>query len=102
MLEALKKTKLIAEEGGDFLSWKYSRCGRTDRGVSGLGQVVCVKVRGSERSDIDYAYVLNKNLPDDIMVFAWSPVAAGTTAPAATTTGGSLAEESGPHKRAST
>ncbi|KAF7188022.1 tRNA pseudouridine(38/39) synthase [Pseudocercospora fuligena] len=54
--KALNKTKLIFPEyksgqrEGEEVSWEgveYSKCGRTDRGVSAFGQVVGVKVRSS-------------------------------------------------------
>ncbi|WWC69874.1 tRNA pseudouridine(38-40) synthase [Kwoniella pini CBS 10737] len=44
LLKALEKTKLI-EVGKGLEGCGYSRCGRTDRGVSGEGQVVNLWVR---------------------------------------------------------
>lgn len=44
LLKALEKTHLI-EPGKGFEGCSYSRCGRTDRGVSGEGQVVNLYVR---------------------------------------------------------
>ncbi|EMD00614.1 hypothetical protein BAUCODRAFT_175867 [Baudoinia panamericana UAMH 10762] len=51
---ALRKTKLIFPEFGgrseDEVCWdgcEYSKCGRTDRGVSAFGQVVGLRVRSS-------------------------------------------------------
>ena len=44
LFAALKKTRLIAPDA----SWKdcdYTRCGRTDAGVSALGQIISVRVR---------------------------------------------------------
>ena len=41
LFDALKKTCLIA----DIESCNFSRCGRTDKGVSALGQVVSLDVR---------------------------------------------------------
>ncbi|PIA13772.1 tRNA pseudouridine synthase [Coemansia reversa NRRL 1564] len=90
----------------------YSRCGRTDRGVSSFGQVVSLYVRssgsfiteeevvaieeeGGEKSkmvtrdifndnkpvllppiesELPYASMLNKHLPPEIRILAWSPV----------------------------
>lgn len=43
MFDALVRTKLIA----DIDSCGYSRCGRTDRGVSAFGQVIGVRVRSN-------------------------------------------------------
>ncbi|KAK8190601.1 pseudouridine synthase [Phyllosticta capitalensis] len=56
MWKALKKTRLIfptPKEGvsdGD-VNWDgcdYSKCGRTDRGVSAFGQVIAIRVRSSQ------------------------------------------------------
>ncbi|KAJ2080943.1 pseudouridine synthase deg1 [Coemansia sp. RSA 988] len=90
----------------------YSRCGRTDRGVSSFGQVISLYVRssgkfiteeeleaiaeeGGEKSklvtrdifndskpvllppiegELPYASMLNKHLPPEIRILAWSPV----------------------------
>ncbi|KAI8354564.1 pseudouridine synthase [Choanephora cucurbitarum] len=64
----------------------YSRCGRTDKGVSGLGQVIALQVRSKKLqsdptpgllpADQEYAYVdtLNRMLPPDIRALAWAPV----------------------------
>ncbi|KQK21488.1 tRNA pseudouridine(38/39) synthase isoform X1 [Brachypodium distachyon] len=64
----------------------YSRCGRTDKGVSATGQVISLYLRSNlkdpggnvldERSEIDYVKVLNRMLPRDIRVIGWCPVAA--------------------------
>ncbi|WWC94439.1 tRNA pseudouridine(38-40) synthase [Kwoniella sp. B9012] len=50
LLKALEKTKLI-EEGQGLEGCGYSRCGRTDRGVSGHGQVVNLWVRSLRKRD---------------------------------------------------
>ncbi|KAG2199797.1 hypothetical protein INT46_003559 [Mucor plumbeus] len=64
----------------------YSRCGRTDKGVSGLGQVIALNVRSKKLqsdpstdllpSDKEFPYVdtLNRMLPPDIRVLSWAPV----------------------------
>ena len=47
---ALVKSCLIwpdAPDKVDFAPWEYSKCGRTDRGVSAFGQVVGVRVRSN-------------------------------------------------------
>ena len=59
--------------------WRYSRGGRTDKGVSALGQVVSLQVRArdaddSASGDYDYALLLNKVLPESVRVYAWAPV----------------------------
>ncbi|KAJ2707531.1 pseudouridine synthase deg1 [Coemansia sp. IMI 203386] len=102
LFRALAHCKLIDSEA----TCGYSRCGRTDRGVSGFGQVAALYVRSSGKyidneADIDdegevtqsaqngnrrvrlppnmcelpYVSMLNKNLPPEIRVLAWAPVA---------------------------
>ena len=47
---ALAKSCLIWPDDPDkvdFAPWEYSKCGRTDRGVSAFGQVVGVRVRSN-------------------------------------------------------
>ncbi|WVQ77900.1 tRNA pseudouridine(38-40) synthase [Cryptococcus sp. DSM 104548] len=51
LLKVLEKTRLI-EEGKGWEGCEFARCGRTDRGVSGDGQVVDLWVR-SNRSEGD-------------------------------------------------
>ena len=89
MFAALLQTKLVEDRAG----CNYHRCGRTDRGVSGTGQVVSIDVRtnlvtgegvftqegytggedGNDKDEIDFCSVLNRNLPEDIRVISWSP-----------------------------
>ncbi|CAK7221076.1 pseudouridine synthase deg1 [Sporothrix eucalyptigena] len=79
----------------DFNHCEYSKCGRTDRGVSAFGQVVALRVRSNRKrkaveegedgaepefgalpaphEEIQYARVLNRLLPPDIRVLAWCP-----------------------------
>ncbi|KAJ1833210.1 pseudouridine synthase deg1, partial [Coemansia sp. RSA 2703] len=95
LFRALAKCKLIADDA----SCGYSRCGRTDRGVSALGQVAALYVRSNGRfldegeeaegavtqvaqnggrrvllpatgCELPYASMLNKNLPPEIRVLA--------------------------------
>ncbi|KAJ1655959.1 pseudouridine synthase deg1 [Dispira simplex] len=47
LFAALKKCRLIPDAG----QCRYSRCGRTDRGVSGVGQVVALDVRSAIPKD---------------------------------------------------
>ena len=91
LFECLKKTKLIE----DVSKAKYSRCGRTDKGVSALGQVIALDLRtnllegpgvrvqegsiahtrkGDTEKELPYMVILNRNLPDDIRVLSWTPV----------------------------
>ncbi|KAI7864730.1 pseudouridine synthase [Spinellus fusiger] len=73
LFKALDAAKLIhpARENMDF-----SRCGRTDRGVSGLGQVIALNIRSSSGTgkEIPYIETINRLLPNDIRILAWSPV----------------------------
>ncbi|ORX60678.1 tRNA pseudouridine synthase [Hesseltinella vesiculosa] len=82
LFTALEQTRLIVDRD----NCNYSRCGRTDRGVSGLGQVIMINVRSNSPLDPDapfspvdqecpYVDMLNRSLPDDIRVLSWAPVA---------------------------
>ena len=76
IFRALIRTRLIL----DPKTCNYSRCGRTDAGVSSTGQVIALRLRTSNQklgSDsnlegIDYINVLNKQLPDEIRVLDWA------------------------------
>jgi tRNA pseudouridine38/39 synthase len=85
IFNAFEKTKLIKDRS----ECNYSRCGRTDKGVSGLGQVISLLVRtnlhkgiGIENPtnppqsevELDYMKMLNACLPKDIRVLGWAPV----------------------------
>lgn len=83
LFAALRKTKLI-ESHSTWKELEYSRGGRTDKGVSALGQVVALKLRSStkagepliaENDEMDYPALLNRVLPTTIRVLGW------TTAP---------------------
>ena len=96
LLSALTRTRLVV----DRESCRWSCGGRTDKGVSALGQVVALQVRsnmprgdaaatpearaghggeggegGKPWSEIDYVGVINRCLPDDVRVLGWAPVA---------------------------
>lgn len=89
IFRALKKTKLI--DRVDKKELQYSRCGRTDKGVSSTGQVIALFLRSSLKQtrgnneyagdispeesygEIDYVGMINKVLPKDIQVMGWSP-----------------------------
>ena len=100
LLHALQKACLIK----DRVSSGYSRCGRTDKGVSAFGQVISLHLRtnltadagsavvgfmrkesaiesdvqrkltATPKPELDYVHLANRLLPDDIRVTAWSPV----------------------------
>lgn len=95
LFKALRKGKLV-DESVDRQEWNYSRCGRTDAGVSAFGQVVALRLRsslpkpapsaaeGEEASskpeptdlpELPYMSILNRILPPAIRILAWSPVA---------------------------
>ncbi|KAL8131591.1 uncharacterized protein LOC141684342 [Apium graveolens] len=87
LFKALVETRLVF---GDKKSWQYSRCGRTDKGVSSIGQVVALLLRSCHKvkegstgqlitedlceGELDYARILNRVLPKDIRVTGWCPV----------------------------
>ncbi|KAL6209383.1 hypothetical protein ACLB2K_020325 [Fragaria x ananassa] len=96
IFKALEKTRLLI---GDKKDSHYSRCGRTDKGVSAVGQVIALYLRSNLKEacensedpskmifqeqyegEIDYVRVLNRALPDDIRVFGWCPVPLGFSA----------------------
>lgn len=76
IFRALIRTRLIL----DPRKCNYSRCGRTDAGVSSTGQVIALRLRTSNKKlgsssnleGIDYVNVLNKQLPDDIRILDWA------------------------------
>ncbi|KAK6116101.1 hypothetical protein DH2020_008370 [Rehmannia glutinosa] len=89
IFKALQKTRLIS---GDKKEMQYSRCGRTDKGVSSVGQVISLFLRSNLKEtarnngysgesfaeescggEIDYVKILNRVLPRDIRVIGWSP-----------------------------
>jgi tRNA pseudouridine38/39 synthase len=79
ILEALAKAKLIASPDPECC--KFSRCGRTDKGVSAMNQVISLNVRSSlsdeqqqqsqfDNEEIAYLTILNSMLPTDIRITA--------------------------------
>ncbi|KAH9256975.1 tRNA pseudouridine(38-40) synthase [Batrachochytrium salamandrivorans] len=70
LFQAFRKVKLISEDATALDS--FSRCGRTDRGVSAIGQVISLSVRSNlpGKPEINYADMLNNSLPQDIIVLA--------------------------------
>ncbi|KAL0557077.1 hypothetical protein IC582_005595 [Cucumis melo] len=94
IFRALEKARLLV--GGRKESC-YSRCGRTDKGVSSVGQVIALYLRSNLKDppnaenschnaeeqhdgEIDYVRVINKVLPNDIRVLGWCPVPVGFSA----------------------
>jgi len=92
LFKALQKLKLIQSPE----TCNYSRCGRTDKGVSAMGQVSAFLVRSninpedrlenggrgysldlngqSKGEELDYVQRLNGVLPPSIRIIAWTPV----------------------------
>ena len=63
IFEALRKICLIDPEGAMY-KCRFARCGRTDKGVSALGNVCSLFVR--ELKGDDYSQRINRVLPSDI------------------------------------
>lgn len=86
VFDALARTRLVSSSEDVFKTHDYARCGRTDKGVSGLGQVITLRVRSNGGDDanleheIDYVSALNRALPDDIRALGWRPVDDGLSA----------------------
>eukprot|EP01064_Diplonema_japonicum_P010971 TRINITY_DN1821_c0_g1_i1.p1 TRINITY_DN1821_c0_g1~~TRINITY_DN1821_c0_g1_i1.p1 ORF type:complete len:416 (+),score=112.89 TRINITY_DN1821_c0_g1_i1:46-1293(+) len=72
LFASLKRVRLIGED--EKMPDMYSRCGRTDKGVSALGQVAACNLRVNKDGDMDYVGILNRVLPEDIRVTGWSHV----------------------------
>ncbi|KAI9594289.1 pseudouridine synthase [Syncephalis fuscata] len=98
LIDALIACRLII----DPQSSRYTRCGRTDRGVSAAGQVIALDVRSAlpqnspgtldeqrktiaslsktdealrdANKELPFADLLNRQLPEDIRILAWAPV----------------------------
>ena len=72
LFAALRATRLIAADA-TWAQCGYSRCGRTDKGVSALRQLVALKLRGAApgAEALDYVALLNRQLPHDIRVLSW-------------------------------
>ncbi|KAM4026214.1 tRNA pseudouridine(38/39) synthase [Anomaloglossus baeobatrachus] len=72
MFDALTKTRLVERRQ----SSNYHRCGRTDRGVSALAQVISLDLRSAAagRPEMRYTQMLNRVLPPDIRVLSWAAV----------------------------
>ncbi|KAL9245053.1 hypothetical protein vseg_018751 [Gypsophila vaccaria] len=88
LFKAFEKTRLLL---GDRKESQYSRCGRTDKGVSATGQVIALYVRSNFKAEtnsggvvseghydgeIDYVRILNRVLPRDVRIISWCPVPA--------------------------
>ncbi|CAI5759767.1 unnamed protein product [Candida verbasci] len=76
ILKAMTKVKLIKDPIDEVT---YSKCGRTDKGVSALNQVISINLRSNltpeeqmkpenDIKELDYISILNANLPEDIRI----------------------------------
>lgn len=72
LLEAAKKTRLVPSDVSSS-AFHWSRCGRTDKGVSSFGNVVTFL----SRKGVDPMQKLNQQLPSDIRVTSWSTTEKG-------------------------
>ena len=68
ILNALKKANLIES----LEKSNYSRCGRTDAGVSSTGNVFSVNLR--YKANLDYIKIINNLLPNDICIVGMAEV----------------------------
>ena len=80
LFAAMRRTKLV-EEGVGWRALGYSRGGRTDKGVSGAGQVVALGLRSrglvgeavvGEGEEYDYCQMLNSVMSEDVRVVVCS------------------------------
>lgn len=71
LFEALAKCRLIESET-NFAKCVYTRCGRTDKGVSALANVCSLIVRRLPAGD--YCTRINHCLPKDIRILAYADV----------------------------
>ena len=70
LFEALTRARLIPPGADPVADLRYSRCGRTDKGVSASGQVVALRLRAAHpgQPPLDYVNTINRHLPDDVRV----------------------------------
>lgn len=78
ILDAMQRTRLIPSV--DPNDCEFSRCGRTDKGVSALRQVISLRMRSlltpeeqadpaNDARELDYLHILNQLLPDEIRLY---------------------------------
>lgn len=88
LFDALRKVRLIPQDAV-WQDLKYSRGGRTDKGVSALGNVVALTLRSAGRvggeplcedREYDYPALINRALPPEIRVMGWTTVPANFSA----------------------
>lgn len=80
ILSAMQRCRLIPE-GVTLGDLDFSRCGRTDKGVSAFSQVIALNVRSkmspedqkdpaNDNKELNYIHILNQLLPPDIRVYS--------------------------------
>lgn len=78
ILDCMYKAKLIPTRNPQDCN--FSRCGRTDKGVSAFKQVISLNVRSvlsledqknpeKDEEELDYLHILNQILPEDIRLY---------------------------------
>jgi tRNA pseudouridine38/39 synthase len=72
ILQTLQKVCLIDPDEPTSFSCKFNRCGRTDKGVSALANVCSLMIRKLPLGD--YVARINRCLPEDIRILAYSEV----------------------------
>jgi tRNA pseudouridine38/39 synthase len=81
LFRALERTCLLPQNSV-WSEIRYSRCGRTDVGVSAASQIVALTLRSKAKvgeplpgpsKELDYPSIVNRVLPDDIQVTGWAP-----------------------------
>lgn len=72
ILTAFRKVCLIDPHEPDCFNYKLNRCGRTDKGVSALGNVMSLSIK--RLKDEDYLVRMNRCLPPDIRMLQWAEV----------------------------
>lgn len=75
LMDALRRVRLINPDPA-VQPEKFSRCGRTDKGVSALGNAISLVLRAAKEGepDLDYPKMLNNTLPNTIRITGWSYV----------------------------
>lgn len=79
ILETMNKCKLVPSMIPQ--EYQFSRCGRTDKGVSAMNQVISLRVRSNlspeeqlnpenDEKEIQYVNILNQLLPEDIKILS--------------------------------
>ncbi|KAH9580129.1 Pseudouridine synthase I [Trypanosoma melophagium] len=77
VVNALRRLRLIPHDGPT----DFARCGRTDKGVSALGNAVSLTMRAAswandivQKPPLDYCGMLNNVLPPTIRIIGWAYV----------------------------